>query len=85
MTVQSLYLSNNHFNDDDAERIVKILSNNTVLQRLDFVNNKITTRGAIAISEYLQHSVALKQLKLSWRNLFIRFSNQFLTKKSKRY
>ena len=71
MTVQSLDISSNHFNDDDAERIVKIFSNNTVLQRLDFVNNTITTRGAIAISEYLQHSVALKQLKLSWRNLFI--------------
>ena len=36
LTVQSLNLSNSHFNDDDAERIAEVLKNNTTLQKLDF-------------------------------------------------
>ena len=64
-TVQSLNLSDNHFNDSDAENLVKVLGKNNMLQQLDFSNNDITTKGATAISESLQK---LKHLKMSWNN-----------------
>ena len=69
MIVQSLDISGNHFKDDDAERIAEVLSKNTTLQELDFSNNDITTRGAIAISESLQD--ILQHLKMSWNNYSI--------------
>ena len=71
MTIQSLNLSDNCFNDDDAERIAEILRNNAILQELDFSNNKITTKGAIAISDCVQSNVKLQHFKLSWNNHFI--------------
>ena len=71
MTVQSLDLSNNHFTNDDAEKIAKVLSNNTALQELDFSKNNISTKGATAISESLQHNVTLQHLKISWKSYFI--------------
>ena len=69
--IQSLNLSGNHFKDEDAERIGKILYDNKTLQELDFSNNEISTSGAIAISEYLQNSDTCKCLKLSWNSHFI--------------
>ena len=71
MTIQSLNLSDNHFNDDDAERIAEVLSNNSTLQELDFSSNKITTKGAIAISNCVQSNAKLQHFKLSWNNHFI--------------
>ena len=65
MIVQSLNLSDNHFNDNDVENLVKVLGKNNVLQQLDFSNNDITTKGATAISESLQK---LQHLKMSWNN-----------------
>ena len=65
MTVQSLNLSDNHFNDNDAENLVKVLSKNNILQQLDFSNNDITTKGATVISESLQK---LQHLKMSWNS-----------------
>ena len=65
MTVQSLNLSDNHFNDNDVENLVKVLGRNNVLQQLDISNNDITTKGATAISESLQK---LQHLKMSWNN-----------------
>ena len=70
-TVQSLNISDNHFQDKDAERISQVLTNNTTLQKLDFLNNNITTKGAIAVSELMQNSITLKCLKLSWNDYFI--------------
>ena len=71
MTVISLNLSDNHFNDDDANKIAQVLGNNTTLQELDFSKNNITTKGAIAISECLHNNVKLQHLKFSWNNHFI--------------
>ena len=65
MTVQSLNLSDNHFNDNDAEILVQILGKNKILQQLDFSNNDITTKGATVISERLQ---MLQHLKMSWND-----------------
>ena len=64
-TVRSLNLSDNHFNDNDAKYLAKILGKNNILQQLDFLNNDITTKGATAISESLQK---LQHLKMSWNN-----------------
>ena len=75
MIIQSLDLSNNHFNDDDAEKIAKILCENTVLQELDFSNNDITTKGATAISECIQSNIMLQRLKMSWNNHFLNTSH----------
>ena len=71
MTVISLNLSDNHFNDDDANKIAQVLGNNTTLQEFDFSKNNITTKGAIAISECLHDNVKLQHLKFSWNNHFI--------------
>ena len=70
-TVQSLNLSENCFNDNDAERIAEVLSNNTTLKELDFSKNKITTKGAIAISDCVCNNVKLQHLKISWNNHFM--------------
>ena len=67
MIVQSLNLSNNRFNDDDAEKIAEVMRSNTILQELDFSNNDITARGAIAISKHLQNC-KLQRLIISWNN-----------------
>ena len=71
MAVQSLNLSDNDFNDDDAERIAGALINNNTLKELDFSRNKITTKGAIAISDCVQKNVQLQNLKISWNNHFL--------------
>ena len=60
MTVQSLNLSDNHFNDNDAENLVKVLGKNNILQQLDFSNNDITTKGATVISESLHTAATVK-------------------------
>ena len=70
-TVQSLNLSENCFNDNDAERIAEVLSNNTALKELDFSKNKITTKGAIAISDCVHNNIKLQHLKISWNNHFM--------------
>ena len=75
MTVQSLNLSHNQFNDDDAKRIAKVLSTNTTLQELDFSCNNITTKGAFAISVCLQCNVALQRLNISWNSRTMNTNN----------
>ena len=71
ITVQSLNLSNNYFNDNDAETIAEVLSNNATLKELDFSKSKITTKVAIAISDCVCNNVKLQHLKISWNNHFI--------------
>ena len=72
-TVQSLDLSGNRFNDNDAEKIIHCLCKNNTLQELDFSNNNITTKGAILIiSDFLQNGV---KLRMSWNNRFIDTGN----------
>ena len=70
-TVQSLNISNNHFENYDAERIAEVLTSNATLQELDFSGNDITSRGALAISKCFCNSVKLQHLKMSWSNHFI--------------
>ena len=70
-TVQSLNLSDNYFNDNDAERIAEVLSNNTTLKELDFSKNKITTKGAIVVSDCVRNNIKLQHLKISWNNHFM--------------
>ena len=71
-TVQSLDLSDNHFNDGDVEKIVNGFFKNNTLQELDLSDNSITTKGARLISEFLQSGV---KLRMSWNNHFIDTGN----------
>ena len=74
--VQSLNLSDNDFNDDDAERIAGVLVNNNTLKELNFSRNKITTKGAIAISDCVQKNIKLQHLIISWNNHSINTDHQ---------
>ena len=51
-TVLSLDISDNHFTEDDAEKIAEVLSKNTTLQEFNFSNNCV----AIDISQSVQKS-----------------------------
>ena len=76
VAVQSLNLSDNDFNDDDAERIAGVLVNNNTLKELNFSRNKITTKGAVAISDCVQKNVKLQHLIISWNNHSINTDHQ---------
>ena len=41
------------------------------MKGLDFSKNKITTKGAVAISDCVQKNITLQHLKISWNNLFV--------------
>ena len=64
-TVKSLDLSDNHFNDDDAKKIVHGFCKNNTLQELDLSQNRITANGAKSISKCIECNKILKEIDVS--------------------
>ena len=83
-TVQSLDISDNHFTEDEAEKIAEVLSKNTTLQEFNFSNNCV----AVDISESVQNRAKLQHFKMPWNSYstynnkvrMIKFSKAFKTK-----
>ena len=72
-TVLSLDISDNHFTEDDAERIAEVLSKNATLQELNFSNNCV----AVDISESVQKSAKLQHFEMSWNSYSTYNNNKF--------